>query len=212
MSDDEEIDVEADAPEAVGYSSDSARKLKVAQVLPLHTATGDHRKGTRGRPKSVKVDGQSVPKPTAAQLAYLARMQEAELQFVEEDPLVQAARGSADATEVIRLALIRVAQNAASLEFQRIELQKRGEDTSALIGRHTKVIKEISLLQAQLRELGSQTLDPRSEAFQRVFKLWIDRMKIVVLEVMTPEQADLFFTKFMTSMENWEEQAESVLR
>jgi len=210
----QEIEIEEEQPLAAasGLGSDAVRKLKVAQVLPFHNATGEFSKSTGGRSRAVRREGKTVSLPTAADLEYLARMQESELRFVDGDELVQAARNKSSSPEVIRLTLIRVAQNAASLEFQRIELQKRGEDTSQLISRHTKVLKEIAALQSDLRQQGQQTLDPRSESFQKVFQLWATNIKSVVEQVMSPEQADLFYTKFMSMMENWEDQAESVLR
>jgi len=215
MNDNQEFDVQVETPIAVGdLAPDAARRVKVAEVLPLSSATGSFAKGSQqpGRMRSVKRDGKTVSRPTVDDLKYNAEMQAAEVQFIEEDEIVKAARGKAAATEVFRLLLIQAAQNAASLTFQRIELQKRGEDTSALLSRHTKILKEVANLQAELKELGQQTMDPRSEGFQKVFHLWVEKLKDVVQEILSPEQANLFFTKFTSSMENWEEQAESVLR
>ena len=215
MSDTEqEFEVEMEEPQDVpaNFSPESARKLQHAKVLPIHTATGSFGKRTDGRPKMVKRQGKEVKLPTTDDLQYLAEMQEAELRFVEGSPLVKATRSNANSADILRLTLIGAAQNAASLEFQRIELQKRGEDTSQLISRHTKVLKEIATLQGDLREIGQQVIDPRSEAFQRVFQLWAENVQKVVKESLGPEQADLFYTKFMTTMENWEDQAENVMR
>lgn len=211
MANNDEIEAEVEEPSGT-LAPDAERKLQVARVLPFHNATGDHAKNTGGRARVVRRDGKTVTLPTADHLKYLAEMQEAELRFVESHDLVQATRKKANATDIIRLALIGAAQNAASLEFQRIELQKRGEDTSQHISRHTKVLKEIAALQGELRELGQQTLDPRSEGFQKVFRLWSEHIQGVVSEVMSKEQADLFWTKLMGVMENWEDQAESILR
>jgi len=210
----QEFEVEMEEPQDIpaGFSDESARKLQHAKVLPIHTATGSFGKRTDGRPKMVKRQGKEVKLPTTDDLQYLAEMQEAELRFVEGSPLVKATRSNANSADILRLTLIGAAQNAASLEFQRIELQKRGEDTSQLISRHTKVLKEIATLQGDLREIGQQVIDPRSEAFQRVFQLWAENVQKVVKESRGPEQADLFYTKFMTTMENWEDQAENVMR
>ena len=215
MSDTEqEFEVEMEEPQDVpaNFSPESARKLQHAKVLPIHTATGSFGKRTDGRPKMVKRQGKEVKLPTTDDLQYLAEMQEAEPRFVEGSPLVKATRSNANSADILRLTLIGAAQNAASLEFQRIELQKRGEDTSQLISRHTKVLKEIATLQGELREIGQQVIDPRSEAFQRVFQLWAENVQKVVKESLGPQEADLFYTKFMTTMENWEDQAENVMR
>lgn len=215
QNDNNEFDVQLETPVAVGeLAPDAARRVKVAEVLPLSSATGSFAKGsaTPGRMRSVKRDGKTIPLPTVDDLKYNAEMQAAEVRFIEEDEIVKAARNKSGAPEVFRLLLIQAAQNAASLTFQRIELQKRGEDTTQLISRHTKTLKEVAALQAELKELGQQTLDPRSEGFQKVFQLWVDNLQTVVQEILSPEQANLFFTKFTSLMENWEEQAESVLR
>jgi hypothetical protein len=208
----QEIVLEEAESVPAGFSAESARKLQHAKVLPIHAASGSFGKVTDGRPKVVKRAGKEVKLPTTDDLQYLADMQEAELRFVEESPLVKATRGNANSADIFRLTIIGAAQNAASLEFQRIELQKRGEDTSQLISRHTKVLKEIAGLQGELRELGQQIADPRSEPFQKVFQLWAENVQKVVKESLGPEQADLFYTKFMTTMENWEDQAENAMR
>lgn len=214
MSDDtaDEIDVVEEYVPGGALSPDAARKIDHAKVLPLHTASGSHTKNLAGRAKGVKVHGRPVGRPTVDQLKYLAEMQEAEVRFVESDPIVLATRNQASSKDVFRLLVIQAAQNAASLEFQRIEMQKRGEETTNIIGRHTKVLKEVASLQAELKELNQAVIDPRSESFQKVFKLWVEKIQTVIGEVLTPEQADLFLTKFATSMDNWEEQVESVLR
>jgi hypothetical protein len=210
--DNEDTPVEMEElPPALGL--ESARKLRLARVLPLHDATGDFSRKRAGSPtKVVDRNGQRVSMPTVDDLQYHARMQEEQLRFVEQDELVQAATNKASSPEVIRLTLIRVARNAALLEFQRIEQEKRGKDTTQLVSRSTNVLKEIAALEEQLRTLGEQIIDPTSEAFQRLFRLWGEIIKGVVDEVLTPEQKDMFWTKFTTEMETWEERAEEVLR
>jgi hypothetical protein len=209
-----EVDVieEPPIPKPGELAPDASRRLQHAQVLPLSSATGSYAKSALGKSRVVRRNGKTVVLPTVDDLKYNAEMQAAELRFVEEDEVVKAARNRANPAEMFRLLLIQAAQNAASLTFQRIEQQKRGEDTSGLINRHNKALKEVASLQAELRELGQQTLDPRSENFQRVFHLWVENLKVVVQEILTPEQANLFYNKLTTVMENWEEQAESVLR
>lgn len=213
-NDTDEFDVVEDQPVAAagGLAPDAIRKIKTAQVLPLSSATGTYAKTGVGSARIVRQNGKTVLRPTVDHLKYLAEMQAAEVRYVEEDEIVKAARNKANSADMFRLLLIQAAQNAASLTFQRIELQKRGEETQVLIGQHTKALKEVAALQAELKELGQSTLDPRSEGFQKVLKLWVEKIQEVISEVLSPEQADLFFTKFGSVMDNWEEQAENILR
>lgn len=210
MANDEDFDLVEDQPVAAGsLAPDAVRKIKTGQVLPMNS---NFAKSSLGSGRLAKHNGKTVVRPTTDRMKYNAEMQAAEVRFVEEDEIVKAARNKANAPDMLRLLLIQAAQNAASLTFQRIELQKKGDDATQLISRHTKTLKEIAALQAELRELGQQTLDPRSEGFQKVFKLWVEKIQEVISEVLSPEQSDLFFTKFGTVMDNWEEQAENILR
>lgn len=206
----EEIDVE-DKVDIV--SPAGARILRAANVVPIHDATGSHSRTRRGRPKPIVKNGQKVDKPTVDDLEYLARIQHAQVQFVEQDELVRAVTtGNASSIDVLKLLRIKAARDAAALEFQRVEAEKRGQETAQTISRHTKVLRDVAGLESEIRNLAQSTLDLKSEQFQKVFHLWIENVSTVVREVMTPEQADLFFNKLSTVMGDWEDRASEVIR
>ena len=45
----------------------------------------------------------------------------------------------------------------------------------------------------------------------KIFALWVETMREVAQETLSPESIDLFFSRFSIAMEDWEERAQSAL-
>jgi len=194
-------------------SSEGARKLQSAKILPLHEATRDNARARKGRPKTVMGrDGKIVPKPTVSDLEYHAEILEEQVRFVDGYDLVQAVSSGKSSPDVLKLLRTKAARDAAALEFQRTENEKLGKDTSQLISRHTKVLREIAFLDAELRNLSTTLLDLQSPQVKRVIQLWLENVATAARETLAPEQADMFFNKFQVLMEDWEERVAEHLR
>ncbi len=208
MSDDKDQEI----VEVEEVSPSGARILRAANVVPIHDATGNHARARRGRPKAVTKNGQKLQKPTVDDLEYLARIQHEQVVFVDEDDLVRAVSGNTTSVDVLKLLRLKAARDAAAIEFQRIEAEKRGQDTTQTISRHTKILRDVAGLETEIRTLAGGTIDLKSEQFQKVFQLWIENISGVVREVLSPEQADMFFNKLSTAMEDWEDRAADLIR
>lgn len=181
------------------------RMVRVASVVPLHAATGPVKRG-RGRPRKIN------PKPTVSDLEYHAAMTEERAKFVAQDPVVKSTSSNRDAVDVMRQIKIEVAKEAAALLFQRVENEKFGKDSAQISSRRIAALKEIANIELEIKKLGVDMIDVRSEKFQKIVMMLIEKFRDVAQEVLTTEQFDLLFNKLQTSMENWEEQAEDILR
>jgi hypothetical protein len=131
---------------------------------------------------------------------------------VGADPLVGAVTTGMDPREVLRILKVEIAREAASLHFERLEVEKRGRETGQVSTRRIEALKKVAEIELRLKELYPTVLDLHGEAVQRVFQLWLERMTTVAEEVLPAESLALFFNRFATAMEDWETEAEARLR
>lgn len=148
------------------------------------------------------------------QLAYQAEVDKLREEFVARDPLVRTlAQGQADPVSILKSIRAEIAREQAEMHFQRLEAEKRGgsKDAKSSKNRIDALIK-IANIEVEIRKLGSEGIDLKSERFQRVFELWVEAIKEVAVELFTPEQVDLFFNRLGTKLDGWEDRAEENLR
>lgn len=168
---------------------------------------------------AVRLTQQSVRERRAAReslanMAYNAEMTSAREEFVAKDSLVQATtQGKADPATILKAIRTEIAREQAELRFQRLEAEKQGraKDPAASKNRIDALVK-IAHIELEIRKLGAESIDLKSEHFQRVFALWIDSIREVAVELFTPEQVDLFFNSLTTKLDGWETRAADVLR
>lgn len=206
---DADLDGIAAEDEAEGEGEDEpqgqeAQKTQGAlRVLPLHLTS---KRATRGRPREIK----RIPK--VKDLEYHAQMSAEKAQFIDQDPVVLAARGRADVAEVLRHIKEQIACEQAAIHFQRIENEKYGKDTAQMSTRRIDALTKIAHIELEIKKMGGDLIDLRGERFQRVFALWISIIKDVASETMPPELIDLFFNRLSTAMEGWEDRATDNIR
>lgn len=188
------------------------RDADVLNILPVYDAPND------GHGKSVLVKrGPGRPRKvekmlTRDALEYHAEISEAKIRYVETDPIVIAIDAGEEPARILHFIKSGVAREAASLSFERIESEKRGRDTSMISSRRIDALKKIAEIELKLRELEAESVNLSGEKIQKLFGLWVDKMRHAGVEVMSPEVLDLFLSKFATGMETWEEEAEQALR
>lgn len=188
----------------------------VLQMLPVHAAPTLGGAGKQGNALKVK-RGPGRPRkvermPTTSDLQYHAAMSEEKAKFIDTDAVVSASRGGADAAQMLKLIKAEVAKEAAALHFQRIENEKYGKDTSQNSTRRIDALTKIANIEMEIKKLGSDAIDLRHPKFQKVFTLWIEMMREVASETLTPELIDLFFNRFSTKIEGWEDRAAEEIR
>jgi hypothetical protein len=150
--------------------------------------------------------------PTTADLHYHAKMSEERAKFIDVDPVVLAARRHADPLAMLATLKTEIAAESAAIHFQRIENQKYGKDTAMVSSRRIDALKKIADIELEIKKLGADTIDIHGERMQRIFKLWIDAIREVAGQTMTPEQVDLFFNRLQTALDGWETKLADNLR
>ena len=181
-------------------------------ILPLHDIgpfegeTGIVKRGP-GRPRRVE------NRPGRQDLEYHAKMAVERQKFVDTDPLVTLIDSNPnDTLALLQRIKLDVAREAAVLQFQRIETEKYGKDTSAISIKRVKALEEIAKIELKLRQVDQDSINLHSEKMQKIFTMWVEVMREVALEVLPPELLDLFFNRFATEMQDWEEKAQNNLR
>ena len=170
-----------------------------ACVMPLHAINGGQKRG-RGRPRK------EVPDHTQTMAERDAH--------VSQDELVQSLSTSKqDSISALRGIQLRIAQEAAVLEFDRQHLAKQGKDTQMLSSRRVSALKEVAELEAKIRLLKDEgVIDLHDEKVQKLFQFWITTIQEVAAEVLPQEQSDVFLNALITAMESWEERASALVR
>lgn len=175
-------------------------------TLPIQDATGDVARRRPGRPRAVE------KKPTLDDLAYHQEIAEQRLRFLEEDSVVQSVKKKIHAPQTIHEIRINLAKEAADLEWQKLELGKRGRDVSQVISRRADILLRLASLELEAMRADASTLDPWSEPMQKVFQLWVETLKKVISDVLSEAQANAFYTMLESRLESWEKQVEELLR
>lgn len=181
-------------------------------ILPLHDVgpfegeTGIVRRGP-GRPRKIE------KRPGRLDLEYHAQISVERQKFIDTDPLVNLIAGSpSDTLALLHRVKLDVAREAAALHFQRMESEKYGKDTSAISIKRVKALEEIAKIELKLRQVDQDSINLHSEKMQKLFMMWLENMQRVAMEVLPAELSSMFFNRFATEMENWEEKAQNNLR
>lgn len=172
----------------------------VAAVVPLHAVTGGIKRG-RGRPRKVE------PKPIASDLAYHAEMSERKARFIDTDAMVAASKDRRESIEFLQQVKKEIALESAALHFQRIEHEKFGKDVTQISRNRIAALREVASIELEIKKLGVDAIDLKSEKFQKIFRLLLEKLNEAASEVLTRQQCDLLFNRLETSLSGWEEEA-----
>jgi len=191
-------------------SQDSKYKVeKITRLLPVHSVVGLE-KGvirTPGRPRTVE------RKPTTSDLEYHQEMAKEKAEFIEEDPIVKAIQGRVDTATLMQRLKEEVAREAAAIHFQSLESGKFGRDSIQASSRRIDALKRIAELELEIKKLGADTLDLRSERMQKLFQYIVAAFREGCVSTgMSPEQIDILFNRLSTNLEGWEEKAADLVR
>ena len=187
-------------------ANDADRTAEILPLLPRHAAADGGAKRRRGRPPKIE------PRPGMADLEYYSRLSEQKLRHIEADEVVKAVSDKTEAVEVLRRIKVAVAKEAASLEFQRLEVEKRGRDSAQTSSRRIDALLKVANLELEMMRLQRAVIDPHSEQVQRLCQIWVEDLTAVARETLPPEMYDVLMTRLETKTADWEERAEALLR
>lgn len=142
---------------------------------------------------------------------YHQLMIERKTRFIESDPVMKIVETNGDSSAVLRELKREIARESASLHFDRLELEKKGKDPSAVSVRRIEALRRIADLELRIREMNQHSINLSGEKMQKIYALWVEIMREIAQEVLPEEVMDLFFNRFATAMEGWEERAQEAI-
>jgi hypothetical protein len=162
--------------------------------------------GKPGRPPKVQL------LPASEQIAEQMK-QKAEV--LKDDSILQTVRGTPDSDDVLNHIIGGLAEETASLKFERAEAERLGLETSRLSVRRVDALKKTADVWLKRREqLAGKALDIDSPAFQAVFSLLMETIRATLVESgMRPEMVETVFTKLGKKLdESWKAEAKARMK
>lgn len=181
---------------------------QVIPLLPYHLDPESTARRSRGRPQRLE------PQPSKDDISYHAQVLAERARVVEADQIVKAASKGSNPKELLGLVVQALAADAALLGSVRDELSKRGRQTEVaqITSRRAALLDRVAALTIEIDRCTPGILDVRSEAFMKVFELWVDELKDVASEILTKEQFGVLFTRLEVQYAGFEERVEERLR
>lgn len=168
-------------------------------------------KGTPGRRK--KTPAPKPPPPVNQTVAALVQQKQ---QFFDDDPLLNQLDTGMESEDVLFLVMKGFAQEAASLNFERVEAERNGKETSQLSIRRINALKALGETWIKRKEqLSGKTIDLESPAFERLFAFMLETFRETMLQGNVPrDQAETVFARLSERMsdETWELEARNRMR
>jgi hypothetical protein len=164
--------------------------------------------GQPGRKAAKKVDREPVSEDAAEQIA-------AKNALMRKDPLLKTIKKDSESDTVLQMVIQSLAEEAASLRFERQEAERRGTETSALSLRRSKILKSIAETWLRKKEkIESGAIDLDSKAFSAVFSLLMETLRTVMDESgVRREQVETVFAGLSKRLsEDWKEEARARMR
>jgi hypothetical protein len=159
-------------------------------------------KGTPGR----KGNPRNAPVASEAVADSIRRKDE----VLDDDAVLQAAKEAPESSSVLHQVMIQLAEEAASLKFERAEAERRGDSTSNISQRRARILQAVGDTWLKRKaQLVSQGLNLDGPEFSAVFTLVSETFKESMLESgARPEMVETVFAKFASKLsDEWKLEA-----
>jgi len=134
--------------------------------------------------------------------------------IIKEDALLKGILDDAGVFNLMDIVLAELAEESASLKYERIKKEFRDESTDRISLRRSNILKMINDSLVQKRNLALNDLvNLRSPQWQIVFENLMDKIKLTFTDLeYASEQIELFFQKLQNNLEGFEEETELKLK
>jgi len=133
--------------------------------------------------------------------------------YIKKDGVNNAVNSDLDSSDVLDSVIKGLAEETASLAFEREEAEKRGESTSQISLRRVNALRAVGDVWLKKRELvSSKSLDLESKSFQIVFGHIAETFRKACDEAgVRPEMAETIFANFAKFVDDddWVREAKS---
>jgi hypothetical protein len=168
-------------------------------------------KGKPGRKKKAPLP--KAPPPVNQTVANLVAQKQA---FFDADPLLRQIDAGVESEDILHFVMHGFGQEAASLQFERIEAERNGRETSQLSIRRINALKALGETWIKRKEqLAGKTIDLDSPAFVKLFEFMLETFRESMLQGNVPrDQAESVFARLSDRMddETWEQEARNRMK
>ena len=198
------------------YRTVDADKKDFSKILPTDTLVL-----IGGRPITMnKVPGRKkatpLPKAPEPTTPKNAQTQANKVAFLDHDPLLLQIEQGVESEDILLLVMRGVAQEAASLEFERQIAEAEGKETSQLSIRRISALKALGDAYLKRKDqLSGNSVDMDSPAFSRLFAFMTDTFRESMLAGgIGRDQAETVFSRLSDRMadETWEQEARNKMK
>ena len=131
------------------------------------------------------------------------------------DPVLKQAKKDPDSVDLLDDIIQGIAEESASLKFERTEAEREGKKTAELSTRRVRALKTAAeTLIAKREKLTSKEIDLESPQFHRLFKFIVETFQTAMTDAgLGDEQAETVFAKFTKLMQgDWEMEARNRMK
>tara|TARA_X000000950_G_scaffold114497_1_gene143976 strand:- start:4395 stop:5069 length:675 start_codon:yes stop_codon:yes gene_type:complete len=133
----------------------------------------------------------------------------------DNDIILAVTKENPESPDVLRGVMSELAEEAASLRFEREEAERNGQDTSNLSVRRARVLQAVGDTWLKRKaQLSSDSMDLDSPEFEAVFGFMIETFKKAMLDCNSrPEMIETIIAKFASMLdEEWKSEAKKRVR
>ena len=134
---------------------------------------------------------------------------------LESDEILVATKEAPESPSVLHQVMVALADEAASLKFERSEAERKGEDTSNLSMRRARILQAVGETWLKRKtQLSQASFNVESPEFEAVFGLITQTFKDSMLESgCRPEMVESVFSSFAKSLdEDWKAEARNLVK
>lgn len=145
----------------------------------------------------------------------IGEVMEARSEHVETHQLVEAVQDNSESDAVIEHILASMAAEAAALEFERMEGERHGRDTSNISSKRARVLKGMADVWLKRKErLQAGVIDMDTPAFATLFAYTMQTVRSSMEDAgLRPEHIETVFTKLSKRLgDGWKEEAKVKMR
>ena len=150
--------------------------------------------GSPGKPSTQANASPTTPAPNATISAIKTRKKEA----LDKDPLVESAKKNPDSADLLSKVIEGLAEESASLAFERSEAERKGESTAQLSSKRVLALKAVGDTWLKKKEvIASKGVDFDSPAFKIAFAHIAETFrKACDIAGVRPEMSESVFAEF----------------
>ena len=146
----------------------------------------------------------------------IAEVEQARAEHLSTDPLRRAAKRNAEGEDVFNALIAAMAEEAASVEFDKAETARHGGDTATLSAKRARILKGMAdTWLKRKQQVAGGSIDLDSPAFKALFGMILEMFKVAMVESGSrPEHIETVFAKLVASLgqESWKQEARARMK